>query len=213
MQRILTLTIALSFLVACRSAEVDGASTAAKAGAQAAAAAPDQKVFTWYDKDGVPQLATRLEEVPVEARDRLVISDLKGDARAPFAEKAVVADLTDPDDPQVSEACLAPTEGLADLEVGDASDVALHHDHVYLYSTEWCGYCKKAKAYLSQREIAFTERDVEKSPDAARELKIKATAAGIALGGVPVLDIRGTLVKGFNPSAIDAALAAAPSTP
>lgn len=77
---------------------------------------------------------------------------------------------------------------------------------VVVYSTAWCPYCKKAKDYLKKKGVAFTEKDVEKQPEAAKELAEKAVAAGVRPGGVPVIDVRGKLILGFDKEALDAAL-------
>ena len=34
---------------------------------------------------------------------------------------------------------------------------------IYLYSTQWCGYCAAARSFMDQRGIRYTERDIEKS--------------------------------------------------
>ena len=67
-----------------------------------------------------------------------------------------------------------------------------------LYSTTWWGYCTRARRVLQQRGVDFVEKDIEKDRDAAAELKQKRAAAGIRSGGVPVIDVRGTLVLGFD---------------
>jgi glutaredoxin-like YruB-family protein len=77
---------------------------------------------------------------------------------------------------------------------------------VIVYSTSWCGYCRKAKAWLTKRGVDFVEKDVEKDPAAAEELAQKAAASGVRPQGVPVIDVRGTLVLGFDQRALEAAL-------
>ncbi len=42
---------------------------------------------------------------------------------------------------------------------------------VVMYSTSWCGYCKKARNYFKKNRISFTEYDVEKLPSRMREFK------------------------------------------
>lgn len=73
--------------------------------------------------------------------------------------------------------------------------------NVLMYATKTCGYCAKARAYLTQRGVTWEERDIEASAQAAREWK--------ALGGVgtPVIVIGGESIVGFQPQRIDAALA------
>lgn len=36
-----------------------------------------------------------------------------------------------------------------------------------MYSTSWCGYCRRLKLLLDQAGIAFREIDIERDPDAA----------------------------------------------
>lgn len=38
---------------------------------------------------------------------------------------------------------------------------------VTMYSTPWCGYCKRLKAQLGREGIAFDEVDIEQDPQAA----------------------------------------------
>jgi len=56
--------------------------------------------------------------------------------------------------------------------------------------------------YLSQKGIAFTERNVEKDPKAREELM------ALGLLSLPVIIIGDKRLTGFNPKAIDAALGA-----
>lgn len=38
---------------------------------------------------------------------------------------------------------------------------------VTMYSTTWCGYCRRLKTQLDSAGIAYTEVDIEQQPDAA----------------------------------------------
>jgi glutaredoxin len=77
---------------------------------------------------------------------------------------------------------------------------------VVLYATQWCGACRSARQWLDEQGIAYVEKDIEKDPSAADELLRKAKTAGISASGVPVLDINGTLVQGFDPGRIKSLL-------
>ncbi len=46
--------------------------------------------------------------------------------------------------------------------------------HVKIYTTNYCGYCKKAKALLEERGIAFEEIDVTDN-DSMRDWLVKKT--------------------------------------
>ena len=77
------------------------------------------------------------------------------------------------------------------------------HD-ITIYSTNWCGYCKMAKKYLGDKNIAFTEKNIEEDAEAYKELMGKI---GGSFRGVPVIDIDGELILGFDRPRVDAALA------
>jgi len=38
---------------------------------------------------------------------------------------------------------------------------------ITMYSTMWCGYCKRLKSQLDREGIEFVEIDIEQHPDAA----------------------------------------------
>ena len=38
---------------------------------------------------------------------------------------------------------------------------------ITMYSTTWCGYCRRLKSQLEREGIAYTEVDIEQQPDAA----------------------------------------------
>lgn len=64
---------------------------------------------------------------------------------------------------------------------------------VVMYSTSWCGVCKKARAYFKENRIAFTEYDVEKSDQGRREY------ARLGARGVPVILVGTARMNGFSP--------------
>jgi len=74
---------------------------------------------------------------------------------------------------------------------------------VTVYSTTWCAYCHAAKDYLDKLNVKYTDKDVEKDPAATQESVAKSSQMGI-----PVIDIDGTIIVGFDKSKIDHALKA-----
>jgi len=80
---------------------------------------------------------------------------------------------------------------------------------VIIYGAEWCGACHEAAKYLKRKGIPFIEKDVEKDPGAAREMQDKLAKNGLHSGSIPVIDVRGKVMVGFNASEIDGALGAA----
>ena len=74
---------------------------------------------------------------------------------------------------------------------------------VTVYSADWCAFCHAAKDYLTSKGIAYTEKNIEKDPAFAQESVAKSGQMGI-----PVLDINGQIIIGFDRPRIDAALKA-----
>jgi mycoredoxin len=42
------------------------------------------------------------------------------------------------------------------------------NDQITMYSTPWCGYCRRLKSQLDREGIGYTEVDIEQVPDAAK---------------------------------------------
>ncbi|MFQ3619353.1 MAG: glutaredoxin domain-containing protein [Spirochaetales bacterium] len=72
---------------------------------------------------------------------------------------------------------------------------------VTLYSTPSCSYCKKAKAYFQEKRIPFVEYNVAQDMRRAEEMVRKSGQMG-----VPVIDINGRIIVGFNLPEIERAL-------
>lgn len=72
---------------------------------------------------------------------------------------------------------------------------------VHIYTTPSCGYCKVAKDYLKKNSVKFQEYNVALDHNRAQEMVRKSGQMG-----VPVLDINGTVIVGFNQPAIDKAI-------
>lgn len=68
---------------------------------------------------------------------------------------------------------------------------------VKIYSTPTCPYCKMAKEFLKENNIEFEDVDVSSNQAAAQEMISKSGQMG-----VPVLDINGQIVVGFDKARI-----------
>jgi len=72
---------------------------------------------------------------------------------------------------------------------------------VTVYSTPTCGYCRAAKQYLKQRSVPFRDVDVSRDARAAAEMVRKT-----GQNGVPVIDVNGKTIVGFDKGRLNAAL-------
>lgn len=64
---------------------------------------------------------------------------------------------------------------------------------VIMYTTPTCGYCKVAKSFFEENEVEFEEKDVVTDQVAREEMVTKSNQMG-----VPVIDIDGNIVVGFD---------------
>ena len=73
--------------------------------------------------------------------------------------------------------------------------------NVKVYSTSTCPYCTMAKEFLKKNNIQFENIDVGINRQASQEMMDKSGQMG-----VPVLDIDGEVIVGFDKEAITKAL-------
>ncbi len=69
---------------------------------------------------------------------------------------------------------------------------------ITIYSTPTCVYCKNLKEYLSSKNVEFKDIDVSKDE---KELEKMVAISGQM--GVPVVDIDGNIIIGFDRQKID----------
>jgi len=73
---------------------------------------------------------------------------------------------------------------------------------VKVYSTKTCPWCHKTKEFLKEKNVKFEDIDVGADQKAANEMVEKSGQMG-----VPVTDIDGKIIIGFDKEAIEKALA------
>ncbi|MEM1416574.1 MAG: glutaredoxin domain-containing protein, partial [Myxococcota bacterium] len=171
-------------------------------------------VLQWADTEGL-HTAASLQEIPVAARGRVRLDSLELPPEARDADVVWVADLSGGTAQEVRRmdraafdlwVAQATGEGQADVPtaVADAS--------VIIYGAEWCQACQSAARYLRAKDVPFVEKNIEQDPGAREEMARKARAAGLAPSGIPVIDVRGRILTGFDPGSLDRALATTAGT-
>lgn len=73
--------------------------------------------------------------------------------------------------------------------------------NVLIYSTPTCPYCIRVKQFLKENSIEFTNFDVSSDKEKADEMVEKSGQMG-----VPVIDIEGEIIVGFDKEKIKKAL-------
>ncbi|MEX1014576.1 MAG: glutaredoxin family protein [Candidatus Paceibacterota bacterium] len=65
--------------------------------------------------------------------------------------------------------------------------------NIIIYSTPSCVYCKMAKKFFDEKDIEYTEKNVAGDQEAMKEAVEKSGQMG-----VPVIDIDGKIMVGFD---------------
>ena len=68
---------------------------------------------------------------------------------------------------------------------------------VLIYTTPACIYCQMAKEFFKEHNIAYEEKDVSVDDETREEMAAKSGQLG-----VPVVDIDGKIIVGFDEAAI-----------
>ena len=187
-------------------------------------------LLTWIDDKGDFHVETRVADVPMMGRDIVRVVDpnrgegTRGDnvsvvdLRQPRADgtypvrwstraafEAIAVARREVTGPTLASGAPPPPSAVPDLPEPGSRKPATR-GIVVIYGAEWCGACHDAARYLRRKGIPYVEKDVEADPAAAREMQEKLTKSGMRAGSIPVIDVRGKLMVGFNAAEIDAAL-------
>ena len=76
-------------------------------------------------------------------------------------------------------------------------------ERVRMLTTTWCGYCKRARAYLASKGIAYEDLDVEKSTQGRQEY------VALKGRGVPIIMVGNRRMDGFDSAHMDEMLRSA----
>lgn len=223
--------VALSAFASCRKRTPPMPPPSARTQVPKLAVSKDSPLlYTFVDAKGGFATTDKAEEVPENARKLVrVVDPSKAVHEGQDPASVQVVDLNELLGAGKAEARSMSREAfetgaLAQLPPGESSPIAGPHGPglpdelagvdagaggppvVILYGTPWCGACKSAKQYLARKHIPYAYKDIEADPAAARELQAKAARLGVPADRVPILDVRGRLLLGFDASRLEAML-------
>lgn len=169
------------------------------AGSDVTSLGPDAETRIYYqfiDDRGSVRFVERLDDVPEAWRNR--VGYLEMDSPPPLSP----ADSQRVRDQRYEESGLSSrrrSSGSALASGGPESRAMdrFEESQILLYYADWCGYCKKAKRHLDGRSVEYTLLDVD-IPAIKQELIAKTGQTGI-----PVIDVDGRIMKGYNASRLD----------
>lgn len=191
--------------------------------------------FFWFDERGNAHGVSRVEDVPESRRANVRVDPNQPELRTPgwvyvadlrsadrhgrypvrvvqseqFASElaalnglaqAMAAPVApSPSTPPGTPAILAP-------QLAVPTDAGARQVRVIVYGASWCAACHQAANWLRAHNVPFIERDIEREPEAAQELMSRARAQGVPTSSIPIIDVNGRLLVGFNPEALEQAL-------
>ena len=204
----LWLAFSLSLLAVggCQAGQDARVEEPAEPAAPAALEAPTAgQVFRFIDPaTGKVGTSATFEAIPESARTQVLVFDASAPTPAGWEH---VADLSGE-----LPAKTAPTRGFVLRPTGvvdqpaSTTKASKAPHRVVMFSTQGCGYCKKARAFFDKHGVAHSEYDVERDPKAAPKLQELAKEAGVPVaqlqGGVPLIFINGAPHVGFDQAKI-----------
>jgi glutaredoxin len=177
------------------------------------------KLFTWIDDKGEFHVEPKVAAVPENARETVRVADPVKDP--PKLDDIFVADLRAPGaDGHYKVGTMSRTDfekiaidrrhagGAKGLNPRGAASVLPSNAEpgVIIYGASWCGPCHQAADYLKSQNVAYVLKDIEEDRGAAREMRTKLEAAGMRGGSIPVIDVHGKILIGFDAGQINRAL-------
>jgi len=117
------------------------------------------------------------------------------------APSAVTLDETKLTLAEAEKAALAEAPQPASQE---AIDAALRSTRIEMFAAEWCGVCRRARAFLVANGLRYRERDIDRDPAARDELRRRSGKTA-----VPTFEIEGELLPaGFSEAELTRAMVA-----
>ncbi len=189
-------------------------------------------MLTWVDAKGDAHAVSKPSDVPAEGREhvRVVVTSKEDGTRDLF----YVANLTQKGGDGTYAVSTMSRRAWDDLITGRRQPVAAASAEVpgmppdsarggpdpadkvhpagftvIVYGASWCGACHQAVAYLKKRRVPVVEKDIEQDPAAENEMRAKLARAGVHGGSIPVIDVKGKILVGFEPHSLEAAVAGA----
>jgi glutaredoxin len=179
-------------------------------------------LLTWIDAKGDPHEQAKPADVPMEGRDRVrvVVTTSEDGTRDPI----YVADLTGKNadgtyrvstmartdwESMMAKRRAARLETAGGAPAPSAAPAPQGPLTAIVYGAAWCDACHEAAAYLRKRRVSVVEKDIEKDPAAEAEMRAKLARVGKRSASIPIIDVRGSMVVGFDPQTLDQAIASA----
>jgi glutaredoxin len=223
--RALAVAVALSLVGAgCSHRPDDGTAPASAEPLPALVIRDDSPnlLLTWLDPRGVGHTEVHPADVPPAGRGlvRVVVADREDGTHDRF----YVVDLTKPRadggypartmtrgawESEIArrrgdDGTVPPPEAQREPSKTSSGDAKPPHGsaavHVVIYGASWCQPCHQAAAWLKSHGVAYVLKDIEADPGAEADMRSALASANRRGGSIPVIDVEGQVLVGFNES-------------
>jgi len=187
--------------------------------------------LTYLEEDGDFEIVEKIADVPEASREAVRVVEAGNEAGT--GELVYVADLRQPGpggtypvrvvpraewDAKGAERRKVRLEQMvpspsAQPAASAGPDPSNAKVRAIVYGADWCKPCHLAEDYLKGLGVNVTKKDIEKSDAARAEMQQKLQKIGKQGAGIPVIDIGGQLLLGFNERAVKHAVVSARSKP
>lgn len=160
-------------------------------------AAPEpRQTYRYFDANGTMHFVDALEKVPEPFR---ASAKPMGGSELPQLTRAAKTKVHRPTGYGTSIRKIPRGDSSSQAQAPAAR--ARGASEVVLYSTSWCGWCRKTMAWLDERGIDYENRDIEKN-DTWRDELIEKTGRT----SIPMVEIDGEVIQGYDPDRMEALL-------
>ncbi len=153
----------------------------------------NKNLIFYYSQNNEIKVVTDYLKIPDEFKSSVMIVDKTLSPEQRMSNKYVyVGDLTKIENDKI------PYKILTRKEYEN-----LTKPKIVVYTTKTCPVCKQLTEYLDSKKIEYTNVDVEENYEGQKELIIKAKQSDMSIQGVPVIDLNGKLIMGFDKDLIE----------
>lgn len=189
-------------------------------------------LLTWVDEKGDFHVATKIEDVPAEhnQRVRVVIQGTEAGTHdtvyvanlgkkkpdGSYTVKTMARSTWDEVGAKLRKSrmeALAPSavpapsgSGPAAPAKGLSKSAGTANLSAVIYGADWCKPCHAAEAYLKKRGVHVVKKDVDNSDAARAEMATKLQRVGRSGSSIPIIDLMGQILVGYNPQMLERAI-------
>lgn len=173
-------------------------------------------LFSWFE-DGKAQTTSKIDDIPQNVRKEVRIQYLTIPPEERNPAWIFLANLNSKQKNGTYKVTAVLREKYeakrhpepTQKQINEANTSASTVD-VIMYVTPYCPHCKTARNWLLKQKIPYKEVNLNEDQKAAAQLAQKGQAQGVPTNGVPIFEINGRLIPGFDAASIKRAMAEPP---